>query len=148
MLTVAVSPSHMYSSARAWFSLTQPRPVPVATLSTARSKPPVRSSSSTARAASSRRSTSPSVPTPTYARTGCWAGRPVNASIVSALGALAMNTRPCRPRRSQVSPEAGPAESAGLVGAGRSVLNSSLIAMNVASRVPSSRAVTTPVTST
>ena len=65
MLTVAVSPPHMYSRAWAWFSFTQPRPVPVTTLSTARRKPPIRSSSVTARAASCRRSTSPSVPTPT-----------------------------------------------------------------------------------
>ncbi|CFR87304.1 Uncharacterised protein [Mycobacterium tuberculosis] len=50
MLTIAVSPLYMYSSAEASASLIQPVPVLVATATTARRKPPVRASS---RAASS-----------------------------------------------------------------------------------------------
>ena len=48
MLTIAVLPLYMYSSAEASASLIQPVPVVVATATTARSSPPVRRSSSAA----------------------------------------------------------------------------------------------------
>ena len=48
MLTIAVLPLYMYSSAEASASLIQPVPVVVATATTARSSPPVRRNSSAA----------------------------------------------------------------------------------------------------
>lgn len=45
MLTIAVSPLYMYSSAPASASFTQPVPVVIATATTLRRRPPVRSSS-------------------------------------------------------------------------------------------------------
>jgi hypothetical protein len=51
METIAVSPLYMYSSAAACASLIHPVPVVVATATTARSSPPVRSSSLAASAA-------------------------------------------------------------------------------------------------
>src|SRR6202048_648726 len=75
MLTVAVLPLYMYSNAEASASLIQQVPVVVATATTARCSPPVRSNSRAARSAVA--SMSFAEPSPAYARIGWTGGAPL-----------------------------------------------------------------------
>jgi hypothetical protein len=90
--TIAVSPLYMYSSAPASASLIQPVPVVVATATTLRSSPPVRTSSA---AASAAVALMPSAElSPAYARIGSSGVPPLNSRSSSTVGPPDMNTRP------------------------------------------------------
>ena len=106
--TVAVFPDCRYSTESTACGSSQPAPVVVATTSTFRSKPPVRSSSRTAVATRSARV--PPAATPTYTRIGVIAGLPVSSLIWDAVGPPAMKSAPWRPSWSNSTSEPAPAD--------------------------------------
>src|SRR6476469_6290730 len=129
MLTIAVLPLYMYSSADASASLIQPVPVVVATATTSRVRPPVRRSSS---AASAAVALMPSAEcSPEYARIGSIAGLPLNFESSSTVGPADTNTLPWWPSDSQSVNETGPHDRHFESGAGNSGSVSSLTVANV-----------------
>src|SRR6476659_705556 len=129
MLTIAVLPLYMYSSADASASLIQPVPVVVATATTSRVRPPVRRSSS---AASAAVALMPSAEcSPAYARIGSIAGLPLNFESSSTVGPAEANTRPWWPSDSQLANDSGPPDRKRDVGAAKSGSVSSLAAAKV-----------------
>lgn len=101
-------PLNRYSTDEAMLHLIQPVPVVVATLTTARSKPPARSSSSpTIYAFCWMRS--PPLSNPAQLRIGSSAARPpLNPDGSLTLGPRATKARPCRPSASHVTSDPGP----------------------------------------
>jgi len=112
MDAVAQSPPVRYSTGWTCHSSTHPEPVAVLTTITARSKAPVRRSSSTTTAAREARSWG-SWGMPAYTRIGSSAGRPVTASMSLRRGPRPRKTRPCPPTDSQELRESGEPERSG-----------------------------------
>src|SRR3954464_15597688 len=145
MLTIAVLPLYMYSSADASASLIQPVPVVVATATTSRESPPVRRSSS---AASAAVALMPSAEcSPAYARIGSIAGLPLNFESSSTAGPADTNTLPWWPSDSQSVNDSGPPDRNFEFGAGKSGSVSSLTVANVLLRLSIPTRTTTPFSS-